>query len=256
MNDAIINALLRSQLYAALARGFAEPPSALADWHADEAGGGELAAALEAFPGGEDLAAALREFFRHRAAANDERALQELRSDYMQLFGNLQSGRGFPPYETEYTGGANDFQKNQDLADLMGFYRAFALDLGADDQLRERPDHIAVELEFLHFLCWKETRAREEGNEEHISVCLDAQRKFLRDHLGRWAEVFACGVEKTAPDGLFPAVAALLRQVVTREAVALGITLDPVKVPPPRRVAEAESMACGAEASCPPQRMG
>ncbi len=256
MNDAAITALLRSQLYAVLARGFTEPPRALADRQADGNRGDELAAAVEALPGGEDLAAVLGEFWRHRAAVNDKRALEELRSNYMELFGNLRSERGFPPYETEYTGGANDFLKNQDLADLMGFYRAFGLDLGASDELRERPDHIAVELEFLHFLCWKEACAREEGNEEHIGICLDAEQKFLRDHLGRWAEVFARGVEKTATGGFFSALAALLRKMVTQEAAIVGVTLDPVKVPPPRRVTEAEPMACGAEASCPLQRMG
>src|SRR3990172_7014307 len=138
-----------------------------------------------------------------------------------------------------------DFRQNQDLADLMGFYQAFGLNLRDAEESRERPDHIAVELEFLHFLCWKEAAARVDGDEEHISVCLDAERKFLGDHLGRWADLFARGLEKTAPEGFYPALAALLRAVVAQEVANLDVKPEPVAVPEPSSAPE--PMTCGAD---------
>jgi len=248
MNDAAVIALVRSQLYGVLARGFADPPPTLADWQAQSGGAEELIAAVEKLPGGAELAAGLRGLECARAGVATLEALDDLRSLGLELLGNLRT-RSFPPYETEYTRGG-DFRQNQDLADLMGFYQAFGVNLRQSEDSRERPDHIAVELEFLHFLCWKEAAARMEGDEEHISVCLDAERKFLGDHLGRWAELFARGLEKTAPEGFYPALAGLLRAVVTQELANLEVKPEPVEVPEPRR--PLEPMTCGAEVSAAP----
>lgn len=243
MDDAAAIALVRSQLYGLLARGFTDPPRTLADWQARSQGAEELAAAVERLPNGAALAAALRALERTRAGVATQDELDELRRQALELLGNL-STRSFPPYETEYTRGG-DFRQNQDLADLMGFYQAFGLNLRGSEELRERPDHIAVELEFLHFLCWKEAAARMDADDEHISVCRDAERKFLADHLGRWAELFTRGLEKTAPEGFYPALAALLRGVVTQDLTSLDVKPEPVAVPEPRRAPE--PMTCGAE---------
>lgn len=249
MDDATLTALLRSHLYAVLARGFVYPPRALADWRAEADDRGEFAAAVEKLPGGNALASDLRALERARESVASPDDLERLRDEWIEFFGNLRTQQ-FPPYETEYTGGG-DFRQNQDLADLTGFYRAFGLNLREAEERRERPDHLAVELEFLHFLCWKEAAARAGRNEEHVEVCLDAERKFLRDHLGRWADVFGRGVEKTAQSSFYRALAGLLRALVAHEAVSLGVTPDPVAVPPSRRRREPEPMTCGAEAESP-----
>jgi len=243
MNDAAVIALVRSQLYGVLARGFTNPPRTLAAWQSQAGQVEELVAAAEKLPDGAALAAALRALEGARTGVATQGELDDLRRQALELLGNL-STRSFPPYETEYTRGG-DFRQNQDLADLMGFYQAFGLNLRDSEEFRERPDHIAVELEFLHFLCWKEAAARMEGDEEHIGVCVDAERKFLADHLGRWADLFAHGLEKTAPEGFYPALAALLRAVVAQEVANLEVKPEPVPAPEPRRAPE--PMTCGAD---------
>jgi TorA maturation chaperone TorD len=74
--------------------------------------------------------------------------------------------------------------KSFELADIAGFYRAFGVEITPGT---ERPDHIAVELEFMHLLAVKEVVAagREDGG-EHARICRDARATFFRDHLGRW----------------------------------------------------------------------
>src|SRR3989338_7236875 len=79
MNDAAVIALVRSQLYGVLARGFTGPPHTLAAWQEQYRGAEELAAAVEKFPDGAALAAALRALKRARAAVGTEDALNELR---------------------------------------------------------------------------------------------------------------------------------------------------------------------------------
>lgn len=111
---------------------------------------------------------------------------EELRSEYTRLLSLTVAG-GIPPYETEY-GHKDIFFKTQRLADIAGFYRAFGLDL--EDEAHERVDFIGAELEFLHWLTLKEERAREKKDLENEQLCLDARKKFLQDHLGRWAAFF------------------------------------------------------------------
>ena len=76
----------------------------------------------------------------------------------------------------------HEFQRGHLLADIMGFYRAF----GVVPQ-QERPDALSSELEFMHFLIFKQMHAKELGNQEEeeskSQVCLEAQVKFCLEHL-------------------------------------------------------------------------
>src|SRR3990172_4683779 len=94
---------------------------------------------------------------------------------------------GAPPYETEY-GMAHVFMKVQTMADVAGFYRAFGLDLATAH--RERPDHVAAELEVLHFLLLHEAMARTQGRQEEAKVSRRARTTFLREHLGAWGPAY------------------------------------------------------------------
>ena len=96
-------------------------------------------------------------------------------------------------YETEY-GLPHEFRQAQELADIAGFYRAFGFTF--EGQIHERPDFLASELEFMHILTLKEACAFEAGRTDQAEVCVEAERKFLQDHLGRWIGLFA---ERFAP---------------------------------------------------------
>jgi TorA maturation chaperone TorD len=108
--------------------------------------------------------------------------------EYRRTFGLLVSKKA-PPYETEYCRQTLVVYRQQVLADVAGFYRAFGLE--PSRELPERHDHLALELEFMAWLIAKEQRARRAGNLEQGEVCRDAQRSFLRDHLVWWVPAFA-----------------------------------------------------------------
>ncbi len=110
--------------------------------------------------------------------------LPTLQTEYSRALGVT----GSLCYETEY-GLPHEFRQSQELADLAGFYRAFGFGLGGP--VRERPDHVAVELEFMYALSLKEAYAASQGLMEAAEICADAERKFLRDHLGRWLILLA-----------------------------------------------------------------
>src|SRR3990172_7219059 len=111
--------------------------------------------------------------------------LPALQAEHRRSFGLV----GSLCYETEF-GLPHEFRQSQELADLAGFYRAFGLRVGRSQSqggtVRERPDHIAVELEFMYLLALKEAYAAENGMPEQAEICRETQRKFLSDHLGIW----------------------------------------------------------------------
>lgn len=143
-----------------------------------------------------------------------------LRRAHLAVFGHAIS-KDYPPYGAEY-GQAHIFEKTQTLADVAGFYRAFGLELS--EKVRDRPDHLALELEFMEFLCLKQVLA--EGrteNPEQVTLCRDAQRAFLEAHLGIWAFSFAHRLGGRATAGPFADCARLLERFLTQELAAMGI---------------------------------
>ncbi len=119
------------------------------------------------------------------AAAGLARALAEtdqptLETAYQQVF-TLSYSEDCPIHETAFSA-KHLFQQVHQQADIAGFYRAFGVDAN-----HERSDHLAAELEFCYLLTLKEARARSNREPEHIEVCRQGQRVFLRDHLARWA---------------------------------------------------------------------
>jgi putative dimethyl sulfoxide reductase chaperone len=119
-----------------------------------------------------------------------------LQAEHRRIFGLT----GSLCYETEY-GLPHEFRQSQELADISGFYKAFGLKPGG--KLRERPDHLVVELEFMYLLCLKEALAHSEGNREWVEVCSEAQCRFINDHIGCWISLYSQAVEKNSIDAIY-----------------------------------------------------
>lgn len=146
--------------------------------------------------------------------------LKELQAAYRHGFG----AAGSLCYETEY-GLPHEFRQAQELADISGFYRAFGFAMGG--VVRERPDHLAVELEFLHVLALKEAHALLHGVAEQVEVCVAAQAKFLGDHLGTWVDLFAQSLALNTEEAPYLPLANFTDAFVQAEAARLGVVLTP-----------------------------
>ena len=221
-HQADISAAARSHVYAFLAQAFAEPEPAALAWLRQALPAAE--SALTAI-GATESCAALAGMRREIDGLADE----SFAAAHHHVFGHLISG-DCPPYEGEY-GNAHIFQKTQCLADNAGFLRAFGL--APAPGLTDRLDHISVELEFLHVLAAKEAYALAHGHgEERLAIVRDATRKYLKDHLGRWALAFAARLESKAQDGPYAALAKLLNAFLAEEAHALDIAPVPLAAAP------------------------
>jgi DMSO reductase family type II enzyme chaperone len=166
-------------------------------------------------------------------------ALADLQRAHRFAFGVAASA---PPYETEY-GQPHAFRQSQELADIVGFYRAFGFDVGGG--VRERPDYLGVELEFMYLLACKHAYAAVEGLTEAAEVCHDAQRKFLRDHLARWIGAYARRLNDQAREGdAYAALADLAAAFVGEDARRLGIEYAPLALGDARPTPLGPSLSC------------
>ena len=105
------------------------------------------------------------------------------------------------------------------LADIAGFYRAFGVKISPET---ERPDHIAVELEFMHLLAVKELYAEERGERARAEICRDAAHRFLDDHLLRWSPKLRARLEECAGDTVYGTAAVALDEFLELDASRLG----------------------------------
>jgi DMSO reductase family type II enzyme chaperone len=149
------------------------------------------------------------------------RPADDLQAEYDRVFGLVPTPE-CPPYETEYHASGETFFRSQQLADVAGFYRAFGLEPA--HAVPERPDHLALELEFMAFLLMKKRlTGSEAGATERAEVCDQAQRTFFQEHLAWWVPAFATGLRRKAGSGLYSALAQVLASLVAAERWRLGI---------------------------------
>ena len=144
--------------------------------------------------------------------------------EYVASFGHAARGL-CPMNEIEYGDIKADalFQPHR-LADLAAFYRAFGLEVSPG--AAERHDHICVELEFMSALAAKEAYALEHQlDDEDLALCREAQKKFLREHLGRWTPAFTRRLMRmVAENSVLRALAKFTCAFVKVDCAGFGIT--------------------------------
>ncbi len=164
----------------------------------------------------------------------------ELNRQFERTFG-LLSGSACPPYETEYIDGKQTFQRSNTMADVAGFYRAFGWHV--NPARRERPDHIALQLEFLARLLTLERAALQSGSRSmngQADICQRAQIRFLREHLAWWAGGFCKLLGTQCPGMFYGAVATFLGAFVAAERARLAVPAS-TGVPAPTLIESPEA---------------
>ena len=173
--------------------------------------------------------------------------LQDLRDDHKRVFSNVIS-LDCPPYETLF-GNDHVFGQSYTMGDIAGFYNAFGLQLSQD--IHERLDHLSVELEFIHYLAYKESYALLHDGKEKLQTVVDAEKKFVKEHLGRWVPLFAGMLKKKADYGFYKILADFTSDWVGFEIAYLGVSPQPYSETDYRPATfgspEGQSFECGAQ---------
>lgn len=173
--------------------------------------------------------------------------LADLQSEHRRVFSNVIT-LDCPPYETLF-GNDHVFGQAHVMGDIAGFYKAFGVELSRD--VHERMDHLSVELEFMHFLAYKESYARCHDGSDKTQIVVDAQKKFVKEHIGRWVPLFAKMLAKKADSGLFRYIADFTADWMDFEAAYLGVNPQPYSEadyrPATFNAPEGQTYECGAQ---------
>ncbi len=153
--------------------------------------------------------------------------VETLSQGYHATFGGATVAMDCPPYEM-YFSGSHIWQQTQDLSDISGFYKAYGIEIEEDKASSRRWDHIAVELEFLHFLTYKLAYAIENHSDEKQEACLSGKKKFLNSHIGRWIHAFATSASKKTPEAFYRHATKLADSFVHIEMKKLNV--DPEEI--------------------------
>jgi len=133
----------------------------------------------------------------------------ELAVEYTRLFDVGAGGPPCPLYDGVY-GGA----RMKTMEECVRFYHHFGLALS--EAPRELPDHLVTELEFLHYLAFREAEALERG--EDAGAFRRAARDFALRHPGRFVKKLEGRLARAEAMPFFRALAARLEAFLAHDA--------------------------------------
>jgi DMSO reductase family type II enzyme chaperone len=183
-------AAARSRLYQLLGGVFAFPDEELFAALRDGTVRRLFAAAAAELP--YDLAPALGS---ELSAVGDAYAAFE--SEYIRLFDVGAAGPPCPLYGGTYVG-----DRMKTMEDAVRFYNYFHLHMAP--QMRELPDHITTQLEFLHYLTFREAELCQQGVDP--GSLRRATRDFLARHPCKWIPRLQARLAKQETIPFFPAL--------------------------------------------------
>jgi len=137
---------------------------------------------------------------------------EQLKREYSGLF---EVGSDGPPVPIR-----EDLHLNQPAGvreDIVRFYEYFGY--GLSEKFAWAPDHLSVELEFMHFLCFQEVDALNDG-EQDSNMALSfqlAQSDFSQRHLCNWVSGLAHKVVEQQPESIYAKLLAAMSEFVVKD---------------------------------------
>jgi TorA maturation chaperone TorD len=142
--------------------------------------------------------------------------IDSLAVDYSKLFVGPY-GLLAPPYGSVYLEDESRVMGNSTV-DVRNKYGEEGLDIS----LKEAPDHIAMELEFMYFLIFKQVEAIRNSNSGNAASYPRKQKAFLETHLGIWVSEFADNVEANAQTEFYKNLARFTKLFVKKDLKSLS----------------------------------
>jgi len=123
------------------------------------------------------------------------------------------------PYASVYLGKERQV-KTATTMEVLEFYHKVGLDI--NNEVREIPDHIRVELEVMYYLCLKGRVAEREGDIEEASKYVQFQSDMLFKHIVTWIDRFTDDIEKESPHELYKHLAKVTRTFIQEEQARMS----------------------------------
>jgi TorA maturation chaperone TorD len=215
----------RAMIYSILAQALSSPTEALCLAVREGAICALLGIAVDDAPAahGRRIDASLLESFT--ALSSDESFASSILAEYTRLFSaNLHCLQ----YEADYLSRTAEHSVHV-IAAIAGIYSTFGVRVA--DTVGERPDHIAVELDFMSLLAAKEAYASDCNQNANARLCRRAQVHFLNTHLARWGSMFAVNLAEATTSPFYRSMCELLDRFLAAEAAYFKIEIPPLEAP-------------------------
>lgn len=232
MRERATLAMARANVYNFLAAAYGAAPSVeVAESILDGTLPKEFAAFQSTYPYLTELKQAL-------AGVDSVQLTEELAVEYTRLF--VGPGPGYvAPYQSVYadcrtieTCGMQHFDLPPSSRTVKGLLwgestvtaarRYSEAGLEPLGELAGVPDHVAVELQFMQYLCAREAAALYGERPEQASLWARREGDFLREHLALWVKALGARIIANARHPWYRAVAALTMEFIADEATEAG----------------------------------
>lgn len=149
-----------------------------------------------------------------------------LEEEHIRIFMHNAERAPCLPYESVYVD-PEGWTAGWVVAQVEEEYAAAGLSLSPS--AKERPDHGAVELQFMGFLCEQEACAWDAGDRQEAARALRRQAGFLDRHLLRWFPEWAGQVIVLSDGGTYSLVGEAAHSFVSHDRDLISILLERVQ---------------------------
>ena len=209
-----LQAAARSRLYDLLARAFAVPDPPFHQAVQEGVFAAQVWENLAALP----YALALGDEGAVRQQLGEATGHREFQSEYIRLFDVGTPRPPCPLYGGEYKKGRKGV-----MEELIRFYNYFGLH--PSPRSRDMPDHITIELEFMHFVIFREVAALH--HQQDRTSYLRAERDFLERHLCAWVPRLGERLRRQQPPTFYAALVRLAEAFMVADLRYLEGMLQP-----------------------------
>lgn len=138
---------------------------------------------------------------------------EELMVEYAKLFVGPFELKA-PPYGSIYLDGERRVMGNSTM-EVIKLYQEAGLVM--DKDFKELPDHIAVELEFMYYLIYKEMEALEKLEKDKALALGEIRNHFFNRFFSPWIPPFCEKIKETTDNHFYIALADCLSAFVSKK---------------------------------------
>jgi anaerobic sulfite reductase subunit A len=93
-------------------------------------------------------------------------------------------------------------------------------------EFKEPADHVAIELQFMSYLCRKAQEALEKNDKENLLKYLRMQKDFMEKHLIQWIPQLARDIQESADTDFYKGFGKILGQYIQHDKEAIELLIE------------------------------
>jgi len=145
----------------------------------------------------------------------------ELDVDYANLFLGVKQKPAHPSESVYLSKEQSMYQEPRDRV-LAAYWKA---GIDKKKEYTEPEDHIAVELQFMEYLCRRSVEALQTGEVAEALRYMKTQEEFVNDHLARWVPRLAADILESGETDFYRGVALITDAFVATDKEAISASL-------------------------------